>query len=89
MTFDTNRYSVPPAYAGSPPVISHGIDDFLPITAKQNACLDCHADLGDAAGQEHAHRGVVARAVREGVDQAGGGAIDALPYARAASLENR
>jgi nitrate reductase cytochrome c-type subunit len=34
---------VPPAYAGSPPVISHGIDDFVPITAKQNACLDCHA----------------------------------------------
>ena len=32
-----------PPYAGSPPVIPHGTGDFLPITAKQNACLDCHA----------------------------------------------
>jgi hypothetical protein len=25
-----------------PPVIPHGIADFLPITAAQNTCLDCH-----------------------------------------------
>ena len=37
------RKPMAPAYAGSPPVIPHGIGDFLPITAKQNACLDCHA----------------------------------------------
>ena len=34
---------VAPPYAGSPPLIPHGTGDFLPITAKQNACLDCHA----------------------------------------------
>ena len=27
----------------SPPVIPHGIVDFLPITADSNLCLDCHA----------------------------------------------
>ena len=27
----------------TPPVISHGIGDFLPITRASNLCLDCHA----------------------------------------------
>jgi len=29
-----------------PPVIPHGIADFLPITQSANACLDCHAVPG-------------------------------------------
>jgi nitrate reductase (cytochrome), electron transfer subunit len=34
---------LPRPYAIAPPRIPHGIADFLPITQKQNACLDCHA----------------------------------------------
>jgi cytochrome c-type protein NapB len=30
------------AYDGAPPVISHGIADFLPITRDDNLCLTCH-----------------------------------------------
>ncbi|MFL5303480.1 MAG: nitrate reductase cytochrome c-type subunit [Anaeromyxobacteraceae bacterium] len=33
----------PRPYALAPPRIPHGIGDFLPITAKANACADCHA----------------------------------------------
>lgn len=33
----------PRAFPGATPVIPHGIADFLPITPKQNACVDCHA----------------------------------------------
>ena len=33
---------VPRAYPGAPPVIPHAIGDFLPITARENSCLDCH-----------------------------------------------
>lgn len=38
-------------YAGAPPRIPHGVADFLPITAKQNACLDCHGLKEKEAGQ--------------------------------------
>lgn len=31
-----------PVYPGSPPVVPHGIADFLPITREQNLCMDCH-----------------------------------------------
>jgi cytochrome c-type protein NapB len=34
---------LPRAYPIAPPRIPHAVDDFLPITQKQNACLDCHA----------------------------------------------
>lgn len=27
----------------APPRIPHAVEDFLPITQKQNACVDCHA----------------------------------------------
>jgi nitrate reductase cytochrome c-type subunit len=37
---------LPRAYAGAPPAISHGVASQLPITAKENACLDCHAVKG-------------------------------------------
>lgn len=37
------RPALPRAYAIAPPRIPHGVADFLPITPRQNACLDCHA----------------------------------------------
>ncbi|HET8577335.1 MAG TPA: nitrate reductase cytochrome c-type subunit, partial [Methylomirabilota bacterium] len=33
----------PRPYAIAPPRIPHAVDAFLPITPKQNACVDCHA----------------------------------------------
>lgn len=32
----------PAAGSGIPPMISHAIDDFLPITAQSNGCMTCH-----------------------------------------------
>jgi cytochrome c-type protein NapB len=37
------RPPLPRPYATAPPRIPHATADFLPITRKQNACLDCHA----------------------------------------------
>ena len=34
---------LPRPYVIAPPRVPHGVADFLPITQKQNACLDCHA----------------------------------------------
>jgi cytochrome c-type protein NapB len=34
---------LPRPYIIAPPRIPHAVADFLPITQKQNACLDCHA----------------------------------------------
>ncbi len=31
------------AFPGAAPTIPHGVQDFLPITKEQNACIDCHA----------------------------------------------
>ena len=42
---------VPRAYALAPPRIPHAIGDFLPITAKQNACADCHTVKEKEPGQ--------------------------------------
>jgi cytochrome c-type protein NapB len=33
---------LPRAWDGAPPQISHRIDEFLPITAEDNQCLECH-----------------------------------------------
>jgi len=33
---------LPRPYTIAPPRIPHAVDDFLPVTQKQNACLDCH-----------------------------------------------
>jgi nitrate reductase (cytochrome), electron transfer subunit len=33
---------LPRPYVIAPPRIPHAVADFLPITQKQNACLDCH-----------------------------------------------
>ena len=29
-------------FPGAPPQIPHSVEDMLPITARENACLDCH-----------------------------------------------
>ena len=34
----------PRAYPGAPPVVPHGVQGFLPITPKENACLACHGE---------------------------------------------
>ncbi len=34
---------LPRPYVIAPPRVPHAVADFLPITQKQNACLDCHA----------------------------------------------
>jgi cytochrome c-type protein NapB len=34
---------VPAAFYGSPPVIPHTVDGFVPITADSNMCVECHA----------------------------------------------
>ncbi len=42
---------LPRAYVGAPPVVPHGLADFLPITREDNLCVDCHgiaeAEEGD------------------------------------------
>ena len=45
------RPVLPRPYAGAPPRIPHGVDDFLPITPRQNACLDCHGVKEKEPGQ--------------------------------------
>ncbi len=32
-----------PMFVGGPPMIPHGVKDFLPITADRNDCIECHA----------------------------------------------
>lgn len=34
---------------GTPPVIPHGVESYLPITATQNNCLLCHGLAADAS----------------------------------------
>jgi cytochrome c-type protein NapB len=33
----------PAAFADAPPVVSHGVAEFIPITLDDNMCLECHA----------------------------------------------
>jgi cytochrome c-type protein NapB len=37
----TNKV-LPRSYPGAPPQVSHGVGDFLPITAESNMCIACH-----------------------------------------------
>jgi cytochrome c-type protein NapB len=37
------RPPLPRPYVIAPPRIPHAVGEFLPITRKQNACVDCHA----------------------------------------------
>ncbi len=39
-------------YPSSPPVIPHSVADLLPVTTRENACLDCH--LPEAAADSGA-----------------------------------
>jgi cytochrome c-type protein NapB len=34
--------TLPRAFSDAPPRISHGITEFLPITLRENQCMDCH-----------------------------------------------
>jgi cytochrome c-type protein NapB len=38
-------------FSGSPPVVPHQVEDFLPIRVGENMCLECH-DLPGQIGQE-------------------------------------
>jgi len=39
-------------FSGAPPMIPHRIEDYLPIRAGENLCLDCHL-LPDMLGEPH------------------------------------
>lgn len=39
---EASRIIAPLPGSGIPPMITHAIDDSLPITARKNECLDCH-----------------------------------------------
>jgi cytochrome c-type protein NapB len=38
-----DRPTVAPEFPQQPPVIPHGILDFLPVSFDENECMDCHA----------------------------------------------
>jgi nitrate reductase cytochrome c-type subunit len=44
------KTTAPLAGSGMPPMISHPVDSYLPITAKANGCLGCH-DQPQAVGK--------------------------------------
>jgi cytochrome c-type protein NapB len=52
---DAGKGLIPPlAGSGIPPMISHAIDDFLPITVSSNTCVTCHGKpnaIGKAAAR--------------------------------------
>lgn len=37
---------IAPAYVGAPPLVSHTVQDKLPITLQKNKCVGCH-DIGE------------------------------------------
>jgi len=41
----------PRAFPGAPPVVPHGVSDFLPITKGSNSCVDCHAVAKKVKGE--------------------------------------
>lgn len=52
---------LPRAYPGMPPQIPHKIDTYLPITAEDNLCLDCH-DKPNLIGKENTGKSPMSRA---------------------------
>jgi cytochrome c-type protein NapB len=46
-----DRPVMPSAFPGQPPVIPHGMDEFLPITLVDNQCIDCHGVEEKAPGE--------------------------------------
>jgi cytochrome c-type protein NapB len=54
LTEESSPGEKPPAaraFPGAPPVIPHGVDDFLPIGRTENACVDCHLGAERAPGE--------------------------------------
>jgi cytochrome c-type protein NapB len=47
----TGGDTLPLAYVGAPPQVPHDISPFLPVTAKNNACMGCHNRPGQAKQQ--------------------------------------
>ena len=45
------RPTVPASFPQQPPVIPHGVADFLPIGLGDNACLECHAVAEKVEGE--------------------------------------
>ncbi len=43
--------ALPRPYVIAPPRIPHAVADFLPITGKQNMCIDCHAVKEKKSGE--------------------------------------
>jgi cytochrome c-type protein NapB len=41
----------PAAFADAPPVVSHGVAEFIPITLDENMCLECHAVAEKVEGE--------------------------------------
>jgi len=39
------------SYPDAPPLVPHGMAGFLPITVKDNSCVDCHAVQGRKPGE--------------------------------------
>ncbi len=67
-----NNDEIPPLFDGAPPRVPHVVVDFLPITAEENGCLECHLseDPEDAPQLPESHRTDLRRApdaVGEGV----------------------
>ena len=52
---------LPRAYPGIPPQIPHRIDSYLPITAEDNQCLDCH-DKPNLIGKQNTSKHPMSRA---------------------------
>ena len=44
---------IPPAYVTVPPQIPHSINKYLPITAEDNGCTDCHDKKNKIGKTEH------------------------------------
>jgi cytochrome c-type protein NapB len=44
---------LPVAYSTLPPQIPHTIKEYIPITAEDNGCLDCHDKLAKIGKTEH------------------------------------
>ena len=47
----TIRTSLPRAFAGAPPLVTHGIEELPAITRANNMCVDCHAVKEKVKGQ--------------------------------------
>jgi len=43
--------TLPRSFVDAPPLVPHGIEDFLPITRAANLCVDCHGVKEKVKGQ--------------------------------------